>query len=79
MNAIPNNLQSDGVERAQELINKLPAWVWNTTIPATLFRIYNNTAELVPKDYRPKEGDLVFSLTSLKGFVSIQKIYPLTS
>lgn len=63
-------------ERIQSLIKQLPADIWNTTTPPTWFKISNNVASLVPSNYQPKSGELLFVYKNDDGFISIQQKFP---
>jgi hypothetical protein len=63
-------------ERIQSLLRSLPESLWHTTTPPTMFKIANNKACLVPSNYQPEAGDLVFVYENKDGFISIKKIYP---
>jgi hypothetical protein len=62
--------------KIQSLLQNLPASIWSTTTPATLFRIANKRAEYVSDEYSPNEGDLVFQYKNDDGYISIKQIYP---
>lgn len=63
-------------ERIQSLIKELPADIWNTTTPPTWFKISNNVARLVPPNYKPQSGELLFVYKNECGFISIQQQFP---
>ena len=63
-------------QAVRRILGGLPAEIWTTTTPPTFFRIADNRAEIVPADYQPQPGDLVFLYRNDGGYISIIKAYP---
>lgn len=76
-NTIIKDAPVEAMQKAQTIIDNLPQWVWSTTMGKTFFRVNGKTLDLLPPNYVPKDGDLVFALTNLNGFISIERTYPL--